>query len=112
MSDYIPQELALKLNYIANQMRTEIYKYGKTMYLTEAYKRGVEDAWKYAQMICCNTVDGGLPLRDLISIFGDFAATEIIKLPFEEVKEKIDAYEVKEDSRKYEVKEINNDTDN
>ena len=93
--EHIPQELSLKLNYIANQMRTEIHNYGKKMYTEEAYKKGAEDAWKYAKKVCCDIPDGGLCISDLIDIFGDFAAGEIMKLPFEEVKEKIDAFETK-----------------
>lgn len=59
---------------------------------TYSYNKGAEDAWELAGLIGKLESDGGLDIDILNEIFGGGLMTKIFKMPYKEVKDKIESW--------------------
>lgn len=71
----------------------------KIIIKSQAYKKGLNDAWDYGKKIVIGWADGGIPYDKLKEIFGTTKCYEIFeKYTITKVIDKIKAYERKKDN--------------
>lgn len=103
-------EAKVKMNVALNLARGVIMK-GNTVD-TEAYNNGLEDAWKLARKIVLDVSKGGIPERDMRSMFGEkWTVVDILEnYTPQEALAKLEAYEKEQNEIKVGDVVFNKDT--
>lgn len=69
------------------------------------YQQGLNDAWACARKITCLKKDGGIPGDELVKVFGNYIASDIVKyFSASEAMEKIKDYEEEQEEKKSQIK--------